>query len=58
MERIEISEDTYYALMSDKNMKAKGKRMLDRLIDRIEDMELDCDAEVYDALLKIQYAMA
>ena len=36
----------------------KAKRMLDRLIDRIEEMELDCDDEVYDGLLKIQYAMA
>ena len=37
---------------------AKGKRMLDRLIGKIEDMEWDCDEEIYDALLKIQYAMA
>ena len=36
----------------------KPKRMLDRLIARIEDLELDCDEEVYDSLLKIQYAMS
>lgn len=37
---------------------AKAKRMLDRLVGRIEELELDCDAEVYDALLKIQFALA
>lgn len=35
-----------------------AKRMLDRLIDKVGEMELDCDYEVYESLLKIQFVLA
>ena len=36
----------------------KARRMIERLADRIGEMELDCDYEVYEELLKIQYALS
>ena len=52
-ENIKAMSRTMNQALKESHARQEGFRLTAMLIDKIEDMDWDCDAEVYDELLKI-----
>lgn len=54
----ESAENTCKEIVDLTITKNKAAKLVNKLVGKIEGMELDCDAEVYESLLKIQSVLA